>query len=84
MVLGTSSKKEQIKRASAGHLSAFKKIISGLTATNKQIVVEKQLTTKRIKDLNQDLSDYDQIEKENSNVIEGLNGLLGINKVKSN
>ncbi len=77
-ILSTGSKKEQIKKASAGHLSAFKKIIVGLTATNKQVEAEEKYATKRIEDLKVDLKDYEQIKKENQGVIDGLNALLGI------
>lgn len=78
-LITTSSKKEQLKKASSTYLGTFRRIVKGLTDTNKQIDAEQEYAKKSIESLKKDLQDYDQIKQENQGVIDGLNTLLGLN-----
>lgn len=83
-ILTTGSKKDQLKQASQTYLGTFRRIVDGLTKTNKQIEAEQQYAKKSIENLTKDIEDYDQIKKENQGVINGLNTLLGNNQSNSN
>lgn len=77
-ILTTGSKKDQLKQASSTYIGTFKRIVTGLTKTNKEIDAEQDRAKKTIEVLKSDIKDYDAIKGENQKVIDGLQSMLGI------